>query len=252
MSLVSHAVGGGTTTLVLLHGFTDAGPTWADAMRRWAPHFRVIAVDALGHGESPRLTSEQLRQPGEAMFESTVQLLEEQGEPVILIGHSMGAAMAAAIAARRPDLVRASVIEDPAWYDGDVADMAAWVESSRAFRADPEGKLAEARRENPHWPESEFAPWAQAKLDVQDELVSRGGFTVATGWREIAASISVPTLVLTGTQQVILDSAMVSEIGALDNPAIDIRVIPQAGHCVRRDRTDAYHAIVDPWLAAHS
>lgn len=249
MTLAVHEAGQGPSTLVLLHGFTDSGAAWADAIERWAPHFRVLALDALGHGDSPRLTPEQLVEPGEAMFETTVEYLESLGEPVTLVGHSMGGAMAAAIAARRPELVRAAVLEDPAWSDENV-DMGAWVEASRAFRADPEGKLAEARRSNPTWPESEFEPWAQSNLDVQEELVARGRITVTTPWREIAASISVPVLVISGTEQVILDSAVLDEIEALGNPAIDIRVVAGAGHCVRRDRTDDYHAVVDPWLGA--
>jgi hypothetical protein len=32
--------------------------------------------------------------------------------------------------------------------------------------------------------------------------------------------------------------------------AITARVIAGAGHCVRRDRTDEFHRLVDPWLAA--
>jgi len=27
-------------------------------------------------------------------------------------------------------------------------------------------------------------------------------------------------------------------------------VVPGAGHCVRRDATEAFHALVDPWIAA--
>ncbi|MCW2711882.1 MAG: hypothetical protein JWR64_2295, partial [Marmoricola sp.] len=28
-------------------------------------------------------------------------------------------------------------------------------------------------------------------------------------------------------------------------------VVPGAAHCVRRDRGDVFHAVVDPWLAGH-
>ena len=39
-------------------------------------------------------------------------------------------------------------------------------------------------------------------------------------------------------------------IEAIANPAIEIVVVDGAGHCVRRDRGDAFHAVVDPWIAA--
>lgn len=41
-------------TLVLLHGFTDSGLCWPDAVRRWRDDYRIVAPDARGHGESAR------------------------------------------------------------------------------------------------------------------------------------------------------------------------------------------------------
>ena len=38
------------------------------------------------------------------------------------------------------------------------------------------------------------------------------------------------------------------EVAALGNPLIDVAVVDDAGHCIRRDNPDGYHAIVDPWL----
>ena len=42
------------------------------------------------------------------------------------------------------------------------------------------------------------------------------------------------------------------EIAALGNPALEVHVIEGAGHGIRRERGDAFHALVDPWLAAHA
>src|SRR5664279_2944588 len=41
-------------TLVLLHGLSDSGLCWPDAVRRWRHGYRIVAPDARGHGESPR------------------------------------------------------------------------------------------------------------------------------------------------------------------------------------------------------
>ena len=48
-------------TLILLHGLGDSGACWPDAVRRWMPHYRVLTVDARGHGQSPRWSADQLR-----------------------------------------------------------------------------------------------------------------------------------------------------------------------------------------------
>ncbi|MGN6634218.1 MAG: alpha/beta fold hydrolase, partial [Oryzihumus sp.] len=106
--------------LVLLHGLTDSGQCWPDAVRRWGPSYRLFAADLRGHGTSPRFTRAQLEAgPGDVLLADTVGLVEDvvelTGSPVVLVGHSMGAGLAGAAAAVRSDLVRAAVLEEPAW-----------------------------------------------------------------------------------------------------------------------------------------
>jgi lipase len=36
----------------------------------------------------------------------------------------------------------------------------------------------------------------------------------------------------------------------IDNPKVRIEAL-DAGHCVRRDVPEDFHALVDPWLASH-
>ena len=117
--------------------------------------------------------------------------------------------------------------------------------------ADPEGAIAQCRAENPTWPESEFGPWAQAKADVDANFLRAGAALLGTPWREIAAAIEPPALVVTGDKEVLLHRELLAEVGRL-NPQFELRVVDGARHCVRRDRGDAFHAIVDPWLAAHA
>ena len=56
-------------------------------------------------------------------------------------------------------------------------------------------------------------------------------------------------LVVTGTEQTIVPAALPA-LEALANPWVEVRTVEGAGHCVRRDDGAAFHAIVDPWLAA--
>ena len=70
-------------------------------------------------------------------------------------------------------------------------------------------------------------------------------------WEQIAAALQVPTLVVTGTESVIIDQTVRAAIEEVGNPRIEVAVIDGADHCVRRSRGDAFHAVVDPWLASH-
>jgi pimeloyl-ACP methyl ester carboxylesterase len=247
----------GKPVLLLLHGITDSGQCFPDLVARLGSSYRIVAPDALAHGGSDRFTDEELasEDPVEAMYAATEVVLEEIG-PTLVLGHSMGGAMAGALAARRPDLVRAVVVEDPAWMDespwGDEeAVRRQRVEWTRSVAADPEGAIAQCRAENPTWPVSELGPWAQAKADVDEAFLRAGTAVLGTPWRDIAAAIEPPALVVTGDREVLLHPAILAEVRRL-NPRFDVRVVEGAAHCVRRDRSDAFHAVVDPWLAAQT
>jgi pimeloyl-ACP methyl ester carboxylesterase len=246
-------------TLVLLHGITDSGSTWGDAVARWRATYRIAAVDALGHGQSPRFTAAQLAdEPAEQMYAATIAAIERIGASsgrVILVGHSMGGAMAAAVTARRPDLVAAVVLEDPAWLPAeespaDAAPALQWIADRERFVRDPAGTLAAERLTHPGWPEIELEPWAEAKRETDPGFLALGRLALAMRdpWPELAARIRRPTLVVTGTDETIVPRSRAT-IEAIRNPAIEIVVVDGAGHCVRRDRGDAFHAVVDPWIA---
>lgn len=250
------------TTLVLLHGLTDSGECWPDAVGRWQGTYRIAAPDARGHGASPRYTADQLAaDPIELMYRDTVDLVSEisggGADPVVLIGHSMGGGIAAAVAARHPDLVRAAVLEDPAWFDqvswADRHESAVErVATCQEFRDDIETAMALGKAENAGWPEAELGPWGRAKADSDLGFLATGLAFLDTPWTAIAAAVSVPTLVVTGTHDVILGPQIRRAIEALGNDHLEVAVVDGAGHCVRRDRPEAFHARVDPWLAAHA
>ena len=69
-------------------------------------------------------------------------------------------------------------------------------------------------------------------------------------WPEVVAALEVPTLIVTGSDDVIVDPAMRQQLAAIANPHVRVEVVDGAGHSVRRDRSDAFHAIADPWIAA--
>lgn len=246
-------------TLVLLHGLTDSGASWADAVERWSPDYRVVSWDARGHGESARFLEGQLEDGvGETHRADAIALLENLAlhgmvRPV-LVGHSMGGGTAAAVAVQRPDLVRAVLLEDPALGARDEPDVAETgarrVAEARATIADPAAALASCRADNPHWPESELAPWLEAKLQTDLAMLADPVVTVATPWAEIAREIGVPALVVTGDGEAIWTGDLLERLRAVDNPLLAVFVVEGANHCVRRDRTEAFHAVVDPWLAA--
>jgi pimeloyl-ACP methyl ester carboxylesterase len=252
-------------TLVLLHGITNSGAVWVDAVRRWSGSYRIAALDALGHGLSDRFTDEELAGDGaeagagaiEALVTTTIDALEQiigGSQPVVLYGHSMGGGMATTVAVRRPELLRGLILEDPAWTPQSLETQATrgagWLQRARTSRADPEAAVAEALADpSSTWPPEEIPPWVQAHTQLDERFIAIGRPEMRERWQESVPALRVPTLLVTGTDGVIIDSELQRELAEIGNPSVELAIIEGAGHSVRRDRSDAFHAVVDPWIA---
>jgi pimeloyl-ACP methyl ester carboxylesterase len=97
--------------LVLLHGVTRKWQDYVPLMTALAPRWQVYALDFRGYGKSaPRPGRYRVAE----MVQDAVTILHDViPEPAILYGHSMGALVALAAAARAAWQTRAVVLEDP-------------------------------------------------------------------------------------------------------------------------------------------
>jgi pimeloyl-ACP methyl ester carboxylesterase len=97
--------------IVFLHGVTRRWQDWLGVLPLLALRWRCVAIDARGHGRSDRA-------PGSYRVADYVPDLVDfvrlgLEEPAVVIGHSLGGNLAAAVAAEAPERVRAVVLEDP-------------------------------------------------------------------------------------------------------------------------------------------
>lgn len=148
MSLALHEFGWPDgPDLVLLHGLTEAGTTWPDAVRRWGSRFRILAPDLRGHGRSPRFTPAQLGDPMGVFLDDVVGLLEAVCRgPALLLGHSLGGRLALMVSASRPDLVDRLVLEDPALASVDTAPAGFAAQQHQFLDAFADGGVGERAR----------------------------------------------------------------------------------------------------------
>ncbi|GIG41853.1 alpha/beta fold hydrolase [Cellulomonas phragmiteti] len=236
-------------TVVLLHGVTDSGTAWPDLLAHWGDAYDVVAPDLRGHGTSPRFTPEQLPDAPEVMLADVLALLDAQPGPVALVGHSLGGLLALRAALARPAKVRALVVEDPARPTGartpDPGFAAMMLGATQAIIADRDAEVARMRRETP-WSDTEIEAWAQGRPLVDQEYLRVGLFLGDAAWEEAFDALTVPTLLVLPP-----DAPMAPRADGFDNPLVRTVVVPGAGHCVRRDQPDAYHAAVDAFLAEH-
>ena len=112
---------------MFLHGSGVSARYWGEQLRALAGSARVVAVDLPGHGES-----EEAATPGLADYaDVTAALIDALGAwPAIAVGHSLGGAVAIALAARRPGDVCGLVLLSACAQLPQVSTSAQWLWSS--------------------------------------------------------------------------------------------------------------------------
>ena len=99
-------------SVVLVHGIGDKGARdWTGLMSMLAPDFHVISFDLPGFGRSSK-SNEQYTPKNYAAFVRHVVQQRVHKRPFILVGHSMGGAIALRYAALHPEDIQALVLAD--------------------------------------------------------------------------------------------------------------------------------------------
>jgi pimeloyl-ACP methyl ester carboxylesterase len=97
--------------VVMLHGWGAFKELWWATLRGMGRDHRCFALDFPGHGDSPIGSSDSIG----ALAETVAAFCDDMGlGEIVLMGHSMGGAVAAELALRRPELVKRLVLVDAA------------------------------------------------------------------------------------------------------------------------------------------
>ncbi len=116
--------------IVLVHGAFTSSHLWQDLLPRLPKGHRVLVLDLLGHGRSDPPKGEPLTVAGHAT--RLAQLLDVMGVPIAtLVGHGMGAAIAACVATHVPDRVSRLALVNPTLLAADRRDATVSARMSR-------------------------------------------------------------------------------------------------------------------------
>ncbi|MEH0072786.1 alpha/beta fold hydrolase [Pannonibacter sp. Pt2-lr] len=113
---ITRSKGGTGIPVVLIHGFASDGASWAP-LEAYLKHRPLIRIELPSHGKSPRL-----RIPDFASLAAELRrALEQTGEEKVhLIGHSLGGALALALADTRPRQVESLTLIAPAGLGAEI------------------------------------------------------------------------------------------------------------------------------------
>src|SRR6202044_2951793 len=108
--------GEGNEPLVLIHGLATTRWIWDLVAPELAHERRVVTLDLPGFGESP--PAGEGVEPGQGADRGARGVAPHRGRgPFALVGHSLGAMVAATLAVRRPRRVRRLILVAPAGLD---------------------------------------------------------------------------------------------------------------------------------------
>ena len=97
--------------LVLLHGLGNEAHLWDDFVPSVAPHYRVLALDQRGHGDSD--WDPEARYDAESMADDLEAVLDAlEIDRFVLVGFSMGGRVSMTFAGRHPERLAGLVIAD--------------------------------------------------------------------------------------------------------------------------------------------
>lgn len=236
--------------LVLVHGFTQTGASWAPLVADLASDHEVVTVDAPNHGRSVDL---------DADLERGGTLIAEAGGPGTYVGYSMGGRFCLHAALVAPETVRGLVLIGATGGIDDPDDRAVrrrddeqrairireigvdlfldeWLAQPLFAGLDLAAQDREARREN-----------TAEGLARSLELAGTG--TQQPLWDRLA-TVTAPVLVLAGERDERFRAAG-ERLATMVGDNATYATVPSAGHTAHLEQPAAFLATLRPWLDEH-
>lgn len=247
--------------LVLVHGALGDFRTWRTQMATFTRNYRVLAYSRRWHYPSLAVVQGEDYTP-DAQLADLLAILEVIG-PAHLVGHSYGAAIAAAAALHRPELVHSLVLAEPSLFSLLTANGAGASALAHAVAAIApvvpllrQGRKADALR---HYLDVILGAGGYERLPVRARIVMHdnlhtlepmlNGLNAGTPFtQDHAARISVPTLLLEGEQTPAPFALTLDELaGAI--PDVQRVVLPGLSHGLHLENPTAFNRAVADFLA---
>lgn len=218
-------------TIILLHGLGGSTATWKQIARKLPPSARVVAIDLLGFGQSPRPHNATYDARTQAMSVLRTMRRAGLGHNTILVGHSLGALVAVECARR--SRFRQLILCSPPFYQPNKRSSVAVSTPDAALM-----RLYAEMNRNPHRALKllQFVsrlriinPGFRVDADNIDAYLSTltAAIMNQTTYHD-ARKLRTPTLILAGRFDLLVITANLREI-ARHNPHVTLRRI-NAGH----------------------
>jgi pimeloyl-ACP methyl ester carboxylesterase len=249
--------------IILIHGFTGNTRNWALTVKPLIQAgWRTLSADNPGHGHSSA-PEDRACYTMAAMADAQYGLARQLGfEPAVVVGHSMGGAIAEEYAIRHPEVVTALVLVDSAGGgprdDQMMAMMARTMDEARTIAREQgmaalwDRSIERGMRVLP----PNLTPEMRDLLRSEFALTSPTGyFNCAAGMRDRRdtlpelAKLGRPVLVIRGENEV-AGLVQASDGLAKAIPGAWYEIIPGAGHSPQFEAAQAFDTVLLDFLAS--
>lgn len=246
--------------LVFLHGLMGFGSNWKSAAKHFESRFQSLLLDQRGHGRSFGPSSGYKIDDYVSDLE---QILQELGwSEIVLVGHSMGARVAARFAERFPSVVKRLILVDMG-PESSISTMASVEEKIRGVPV-PFASRDEARAyfDGPFlqkYKSETLKQFFYANLEQNQKgemtwrfylpgiLESLWQSRTSNQW-DTFRSFSMKTLLVRGELSTDLPQELYEKTLEI-NPRIEGQVVRGAGHWVHADKPQELLQIFEDFLA---
>jgi pimeloyl-ACP methyl ester carboxylesterase len=269
--------GGDGPPMLLVHGLGGSLLNWRDVTGGLSRTHHVWSIDLIGFGRTPRAGREATIPANYDVVERVAEYIGG-GQPVVLVGNSMGGLISIVVASRRPERIGSLVLVDPAlpmarggrlplimataFMVMRTPGVGPWLVRGHSLRRGAEGlvddvlklctvdvsrisaETREALIEQTRWRQEQDEP-DRAFLEASSSLV-QWLWHRDTLERHIRR-VKAPTLLIHGDHDKLVSLSASGSVAAM-RPDWSFRVLANTGHIPQMERPDTFVALLDTWL----
>ncbi len=249
--------GGQGETVFLIHGFQSNKDIWIRFARQLTKHYHVIAIDLPAHGDSNILMDKNYSIPEQAKRVIAIMDKLNLTQPVHVMGHSMGGAIAFHVAVMAPNHVKSLALMSSAGVispqPSELSKLNQQGKNPLIVRNEDDYKkmLAFTMSDPPYIPSPVIAKLTReaiAREAIATKIYQEINLKYSLNPEEALPKIKVPTFVLWGDEDKLLNVSC-TEVFKRFIPQAQVVIFKGVGHAPQIERTKESAQAYETFLA---
>ncbi|WP_286154984.1 alpha/beta hydrolase [Bacillus sp. FJAT-27264] len=233
--------------LLMLHGAMANARTFSELGAKFS-NWRVICLDQRGHGWSEHALQDEYSRDHYVTDVLNLIQTELGGQPVSILGHSLGGVNAYQFAARYPELVKAVIVEDiGAEIQSDFSFANKLPYRSASLKELRDSLINVGLRAIDYFSESVLEDEQGWGFRTDLEGLQTTIAQVNGDWREDWLSSSCPILLIHGRKSNFFDLPQ-AELMEARRPNTKLAVFEECGHGVHSDDLNGFYQVMNAFL----